>query len=393
MINRNEVGEFLKALRKAKGLTQAELAEIINVSNKTVSKWESGVGLPELSTIIILADLYDISIDDILRGSKKPSKDQKKAENIISYLISKIKYRYTNLLIVALGLWLLSNITIIILGEITVNSTLSMGIGIFVLFISLFLQIFNLVHIRQKAREIEIEERNKIYKFIFNTSYLLLYLLVATFVFALLYNVGVNLKLTFPLILFRLIYAYAITGSQALLIYFIIRLFNIGFLPKMKTSNIILRIILYLILTIPFITINVSDPYKLSIKLQDSNVSYSVYDKDEETYYELKFLYLSSTGRIDYRFKYNEETYQLEYHYRFDDGYDLVMSTERYDFLHSLNYVDYDINEELAIGYIIRLPKKELRIQLYVKSVILLIPLYIIGYVIFVSAKRKKATN
>lgn len=46
MNNSSNTGEFLKSLRISKGLTQMELAEYLNVSNKTVSKWENGIGIP-----------------------------------------------------------------------------------------------------------------------------------------------------------------------------------------------------------------------------------------------------------------------------------------------------------------------------------------------------------
>jgi transcriptional regulator with XRE-family HTH domain len=61
-------GTYLAALRKAKGLTQQEAAEALNLSNKTISKWESGAGLPDITVLLALAELYGVSADDILAG-------------------------------------------------------------------------------------------------------------------------------------------------------------------------------------------------------------------------------------------------------------------------------------------------------------------------------------
>ena len=124
MNNSSNTGEFLKSLRISKGLTQMELAEYLNVSNKTVSKWENGIGIPEVSTLIILADFYEVSVDDILRGTKRISKNIEKEASISNYVVSRIKNNYINYLIVSIGLWLLSNVAIIVLGEITTNSSL-----------------------------------------------------------------------------------------------------------------------------------------------------------------------------------------------------------------------------------------------------------------------------
>lgn len=62
------IGKNIACLRKAKGWTQVELAEKLNVSDKTVSKWESEAGLPEISQLPALAELFDVSIDYLMTG-------------------------------------------------------------------------------------------------------------------------------------------------------------------------------------------------------------------------------------------------------------------------------------------------------------------------------------
>ena len=70
-MNQIKTGEFLKQLRKEKGLTQEQLAEQFFVSNRTVSRWETGSNMPDLSVLIELADFYDVDIREIIDGERK----------------------------------------------------------------------------------------------------------------------------------------------------------------------------------------------------------------------------------------------------------------------------------------------------------------------------------
>lgn len=65
-----EIKDLLRINRENNKLTQEQLVDKIYVSRQTVSKWERGESLPDLGNIIILSDLYDISIDQLLRGAK-----------------------------------------------------------------------------------------------------------------------------------------------------------------------------------------------------------------------------------------------------------------------------------------------------------------------------------
>ena len=61
-MNQIKIGEFLKELRKEKGLTQEQLAEQFNVSRRSVSRWETGNNMPDLDTLIEMADYYEIDL-------------------------------------------------------------------------------------------------------------------------------------------------------------------------------------------------------------------------------------------------------------------------------------------------------------------------------------------
>lgn len=66
-----KIGEFLKNLRKEKGLTQEQLAEQFNVSRRSVSRWETGSNMPDLSILVELAEFYDVDIKEIIDGARK----------------------------------------------------------------------------------------------------------------------------------------------------------------------------------------------------------------------------------------------------------------------------------------------------------------------------------
>ena len=75
-----KTGEFLRALRKAKGLTQEEVAEQLFLSPKTVSRWESGAGLPDINIISGVAALYGVTVDEILQGERKTDRSENLTE-------------------------------------------------------------------------------------------------------------------------------------------------------------------------------------------------------------------------------------------------------------------------------------------------------------------------
>ena len=65
------IGNFITTLRKANGMTQKELAEKLNVSDKTVSRWERDDGAPDLSVIPVIAEIFGVTCDELLRGERK----------------------------------------------------------------------------------------------------------------------------------------------------------------------------------------------------------------------------------------------------------------------------------------------------------------------------------
>ena len=79
-----KIGSFLKKLRNEKSLTQEQLAECFNVSSRTVSRWENGNNLPDLSLLVELADFYQVEIRELIDGERRSEKmDQVEKDTLL----------------------------------------------------------------------------------------------------------------------------------------------------------------------------------------------------------------------------------------------------------------------------------------------------------------------
>ena len=87
-----KTGKFIASLRKEKGFTQVSLANRLGISDKTVSKWERGAGLPDVSLMLPLCEILEISVNELLTGEKLTDADYKeKAEVTIMSLVQEKK--------------------------------------------------------------------------------------------------------------------------------------------------------------------------------------------------------------------------------------------------------------------------------------------------------------
>lgn len=82
-MDQKKIGRFLKELRKEKGLTQEQLSEIFGVTNRSISRWENGVNMPDFDLVIVIADYYDISIEELLDGERKTEMINKQTEETL----------------------------------------------------------------------------------------------------------------------------------------------------------------------------------------------------------------------------------------------------------------------------------------------------------------------
>lgn len=89
-MNQIKIGRFIAGRRKAKKLTQKQLADILLISDRTVSKWECGKGLPEVSLMLPLCDTLNITVNDLLSGEiVSEAQYQKKAEENMMNLMKE----------------------------------------------------------------------------------------------------------------------------------------------------------------------------------------------------------------------------------------------------------------------------------------------------------------
>lgn len=96
-MDQKKIGEYIHRYRKEKGLTQQQLAEILHVSNKAVSKWETGVNTPDTSMLIPLSEALGVSVLDLLMGSDLDKADTSEINSFgtrLSESLTLIKNKY-----------------------------------------------------------------------------------------------------------------------------------------------------------------------------------------------------------------------------------------------------------------------------------------------------------
>ena len=82
-MDQQKIGEFLKELRKEKGITQEQLADKLFVSRRTVSRWETGSNMPDLDVLVELADLYEVDLRDIFNGQRRDQNMDKELKDTV----------------------------------------------------------------------------------------------------------------------------------------------------------------------------------------------------------------------------------------------------------------------------------------------------------------------
>lgn len=112
----NKIGAFIEAERKAKKLTQAKLAEKLFVSEKTISKWENGNGVPDTNTLPKMCAIFEVSINELLNGERIASENYTTmAENKLLELQKEKEEKDKMLLKIEVVLGVTSAITFLIL--------------------------------------------------------------------------------------------------------------------------------------------------------------------------------------------------------------------------------------------------------------------------------------
>lgn len=279
-----KTGDFLRSLRKAKGLTQEDVATRLMLSPKTISRWESGLGLPDISIITDVATLYDVTVDEILKGQRnsknlKEETEKSNDKKVNNILTNKITSKFNIYFYVAIGILSAFLVTEVILG-LLVNSIVAIVLMALGFIISINLIIFGNIDI--KMHYSSVEEPNEV-----NNAYIhsLKFIRVRNLLFFDIVFIAFELNLIYLGFLFNivdsglicsLISLFAITISA----YLIIRIFLIKNTIKENKEGFrkrlgIIASIFSIIAIIIFIVINFGEK---SPSIHGSIESYSQFD-------------------------------------------------------------------------------------------------------------------
>ena len=129
-MDQGKISTFLKGLRKEKGLTQEQLAEVFNVSRRTVTRWETGVSLPDLDVLVEIADFYDVDLREIFNGERKSERMNKELEETVKQAAeysNMEKTKATKIVLVYLVIGMVCLIANQILGFLDLGETFWVG--------------------------------------------------------------------------------------------------------------------------------------------------------------------------------------------------------------------------------------------------------------------------
>ncbi|CCZ93337.1 predicted transcriptional regulators [Coprococcus eutactus CAG:665] len=163
-MDQKKVGSFLRELRKEKQLTQEQLAERFGVTSRSVSRWETGSNMPDLSILVELADFYDVDIRDIIDGERK-GEDMNKEEKERLQLVADYAETEKNTLLMRLRIFsivglvsLIAGLVMLVLGgdnNLPVYDYLMgtlMGVSIGALLVAVFYSTGALENMRKRKR-------------------------------------------------------------------------------------------------------------------------------------------------------------------------------------------------------------------------------------------------
>ena len=155
-MDQKKSGSFLRELRKEKQLTQEQLAERFGVTSRSVSRWETGSNMPDLSILVELADFYDVDIRDIIDGERK-GEDMNKEEKERLQLVADYAETEKNTLLMRLRIFSIVGLVSLIAGDnnLPVYDYLMgtlMGVSIGALLVAVFYSTGALENMRKRKR-------------------------------------------------------------------------------------------------------------------------------------------------------------------------------------------------------------------------------------------------
>jgi len=105
-----KIGKFIESERKAKKLTQAKLAEKVFVSEKTISKWENGKGIPDTNLLPKLCEIFEVSLNEILRGERSVMENKEQNDKLLLDMANELEQKNK---IIWMSMWVIMIVSLI----------------------------------------------------------------------------------------------------------------------------------------------------------------------------------------------------------------------------------------------------------------------------------------
>lgn len=156
-MEKKTIGSFIAVLRKAAGMTQKQLAEKLNVSDKAVSRWERDETLPDLTLIPVLAEIFGVTSDELLRGCRSnaeapTAQAEEKTKKQLKYLLDKAKTDYQIRTLISVTVAFLGVISAAILNLAFLRAVAGFWVGCVFFLVAAVLQTIFSIQMKSKLR-------------------------------------------------------------------------------------------------------------------------------------------------------------------------------------------------------------------------------------------------
>ncbi len=394
----NEIGDFLKSLRKSKGYTQANLAEMLNVSNKSVSKWETGSGLPEMQTLLELAKIYEVTVDEILRGTRNQQKSDVNLKERKEYLIkNRVQSFYTMTLVYSL-VTMIGFVLLLIIGSFYENTIILAAFLALFYLTAIVIQIISIKNILFQIKDNSMIENNEflIYK-IWNACFWFFSLVICLICLTFTYQINPDGHVDFNAYLNRLVFVISALFVFIIEAYIIFRLVmnHFKYYKKLSLFKYLVFGILLVSSVSPFI-------YQSINPLSDPRTVYMSFEKSiqPDGYERLRIIGIVRNDHENEIYESDQYTLVLEtgdLEYIDSNGNTEVMSSETYELMNNIYYIkDIEFNDNIAktawrtSNDLIEL---DYYLELFAYSLMLSVVLLSSGFGIYSVIKKNKMSN
>ena len=187
-MDQKKIGIFLKKLRNEKGITQEHLAEQFGVSSRTVSRWENGNNMPDISILVEISEFYDVDIREILDGERKSENMTEETKEILvktAEYTSVEKEKYLKILkgVVGVGLVAFTFIYMASISGITQLQGWIKDTFIMLSFVGMLVLFSGLIKISQLQENMGKNRANKLQVFGFSIFYLAAFMILVIALF------------------------------------------------------------------------------------------------------------------------------------------------------------------------------------------------------------------